>query len=1757
MSWLSGYRYRRKITIDNTKIDGTLTDFPVALLINSSAGLGADDLTDIFGSEGRVYKDAWRKRIAVTTSDGMTECAVEIELWDTANQTAVLHTKVPSISSSADTEIYLYYGATADNSNVGDPGDAAAQGVWDSDFEAVYHLNESPTGAAGDILDSTSNGNDLTSSNMDSGDLVDTDVGQGLQFDSTEVLESGVVAALQIDGDLSIESYLKRTSSGLALTAYIVECASSGESLATNLMYSLYFYPTSDLLYCFWEYGAGSNEVVGSSLALSDTSDYHYVGVTRDVSGNTLDFYLDATSDTGVSYSNDPAKDAGGNTQEMRLGNNQNGDRPLTAILSEYRISSIERSAAWMKGTYYALADSLVTWSAEEEHAWLSGYKFRRKITIDNTKIDADLTDFPVTLLLDATAGTGNEDLSKVFTDIGKDSDRKKIAVTLADGETECYVEIERWNTVAKVAVLHTKVASVLSGQDTHIYFYWGTTSDNSTYVGDTGDAAAQNVWDSNFVAVYHMGSDPTGGSDSLKDATGDLDATPGSMEAADIIAGHAGGSKAYTFDGSAEYCSAGLTGISGSAARTAELVAEVPSGFSDIGSAMYFGDGDTAYAKYGLRWEHTGGADQGKFRCEFQNAAVMGSVGYDDDSWHHFVSRNAAGENTHDTELIVDGALDGSATGVGTDTAIVTDGSTHGLQIARQYTSSTWEYATVKISEVRLSDVERSTAWIKATYNSLFDTLVAWGDEERYQWLTGFSYRRKFTIDADVIDATLTDFPIALHLISSAGIGSDDLRRIFAENSDANRKKIAVTGSDGLTQHFVEIEDWDETNMRAALHVKVPSISSSTDTDLYFYFGGSAANTDWVGDTGDTPGTEVWDDDFVAVWHLAQDPSGGAGCMLDSTSNGNDGTPSGATASGDLVDGLSGGKAIEFDETDDYINFGSAAVLDDIETITIESIVKADDWGESGYGRIAGKAAVNVGWQFYLIEDTNYSFRFLKDAGTGLGIWESDGTVTADGSTWHNLSVTHDGGSLSNDAILYLDGANPGVTEIGTPSALPWDSEASQDLWVGARNNSGPDREFDGLIGEVRISDAIRSAAWIKATYNALFDTMITWSEEEAFTWLGQYQYRRQILTDPSKVDSDLSNFPVMLNISSSSGTGTTDLSAIFDVSNESFTLDDAFTGLDGDAPDTQRWHYVDQAGNGTDDAAITSGAMKKTVGGGGVDDNLYYMLPVWFEGDFDIQVDFSIDSGPATNNWYIRFNMLESATFTEPNSRTYCGIQYAGGKEYSARQWEAGSNGSETTTATSDTSGKLRITRSLTTITCYYWNGSSWTQIQQYTSITVVPVFPALQFASMTGWPTLTASYDNFTVNSGTPTYMDERHLAVTTSDGSTKTYVEVELWDPDNDMAVFHFKAPTIDSDYPTPFYLYYDCDIPDPDYVGLAGEAAVDSVWDSDFVGVYHLHRDPSLGSYTIKDSSQSNNNATPSGATASGDLVDGLKSAKAIDFDGTDDYVNCGSDSSFDDISLLTAEAIIQPDDWGESGAGRVVQKAVVNEGWSLFIHNSYGGIDFIKDASGGQGLWYGGTLTVDGSTWAHIAVTHDDTSINNDPLLYINGASQTVSESMTPSGSWLSDASADVYIGARENSGADREFDGRIGEVRVSKAIRSTAWLKGTKNSLFDTLISYGAQSQVNVGTLNVNVDLNAVQVQFGVGAASVTLAVPFFANAIGINFTPGAISVQEGNIMTGRHLYVTGRGISPFAEGESLAPDIDGDGKPVNIGGE
>ena len=351
--------------------------------------------------------------------------------------------------------------------------------------------------------------------------------------------------------------------------------------------------------------------------------------------------------------------------------------------------------------------------------------------------------------------------------------------------------------------------------------------------------------------------------------------------------------------------------------------------------------------------------------------------------------------------------------------------------------------------------------------------------------WLAGWSKRIKLTIDNTNVDDTLTDFPVLIKISDSSGISSTDVTSIFTElGFDANRKKITVTTSDETTQCYVEIECWDDVNEQAELWTKIPTVVSGTETVLYLYYDSTQSdNTSYVGDTTDTITHNVWDDNFKLVMHMAQDPNGDvANAIKDSTSNQNDGTPTGSMTSADLVDGQIG-KALDFDGNDDGATCGINNVLNITGDLTLSMHVylTRNTQRESLLAR-----------QFY-VTSTNqggYCLDFRGDqAGNKLRFLVRDNNVnSADWNdpalnTWHHIVGVKSGTTIKLYSDNDLKATTPGIGI----------ADSSDTVLTISTNFP-----LDGIMDEVRISNTARSEAWIKAAYYNDLDELVSFGAAE-----------------------------------------------------------------------------------------------------------------------------------------------------------------------------------------------------------------------------------------------------------------------------------------------------------------------------------------------------------------------------------------------------------------------------------------------------------------------------------------------------------------------------------------------------------------------------------------------------------------------------------------------------------------------------------
>ncbi len=366
--------------------------------------------------------------------------------------------------------------------------------------------------------------------------------------------------------------------------------------------------------------------------------------------------------------------------------------------------------------------------------------------------------------------------------------------------------------------------------------------------------------------------------------------------------------------------------------------------------------------------------------------------------------------------------------------------------------------------------------------------------------WLPGWANRISLTIDHNMVQATLSNFPVLVHISASSGIGATDVSYIFdtlPKNED--RFKIAITAADGATQLFTEIEEWDSAGKQAWLWTKVPNLSSTADTTIYLYYDADQPdNTAMVGDTGSLPARKVWDNHFVMVQHLEQ--SGTPGVYVDSTAGHHDGTvadstkPTGQPAligGGAVFDSLE--SAITIPDSRDFslattgqltISFWISPSVADFQSSAdgfINFMGKGDDgryeWSLVFYNKDGNDRPQRI--SFYLDN---------PQGGLSSGSYTEQPVAL---NEWVYITAEVD----SRFTYIFRNGVLAGQDPYNGPDAfiVVHPQRSTEPLRIGTRNLEG---WFQGRMDEVRISNVDRSDAWVKTSYYSDTDELIHFGE-------------------------------------------------------------------------------------------------------------------------------------------------------------------------------------------------------------------------------------------------------------------------------------------------------------------------------------------------------------------------------------------------------------------------------------------------------------------------------------------------------------------------------------------------------------------------------------------------------------------------------------------------------------------------------------
>src|SRR3989344_736955 len=309
----------------------------------------------------------------------------------------------------------------------------------------------------------------------------------------------------------------------------------------------------------------------------------------------------------------------------------------------------------------------------------------------------------------------------------------------------------------------------------------------------------------------------------------------------------------------------------------------------------------------------------------------------------------------------------------------------------------------------------------------------------------------------------TRTSSGVANFYCSSAQYGTAD---------QASGTPTAGTENVFLGNRGSGAEPWDGPLDEIRIYNRV--LSAAEIKELYNQGAGAIA-----GKTQDTQLTT----NLVGYWPFNGPDIYESGTVAaDKSGQGNNGALSGFTAATGAVPGKIG-QGLRFDGSDDLVNAGTAASLDDLDTkggLTASAWIYPYTTGEGTLGIIVNKDANSNGtWNLQLFTATQLQFR--KDGATDLVVRSSTGTITL--NKWQHAAVTWDGSITATNVHMYVDGVE--TTYATQTNGDSFVSDASNSLRIGADGNVNANYAFNGLIDEVRVYNRVLSAAEIKRLYN------------------------------------------------------------------------------------------------------------------------------------------------------------------------------------------------------------------------------------------------------------------------------------------------------------------------------------------------------------------------------------------------------------------------------------------------------------------------------------------------------------------------------------------------------------------------------------------------------------------------------------------------------------------------------------------------
>lgn len=322
-SAVCAYRYRKRITFDPTRVSGSadLVNFPALISITAD-----NDLRTVANS-GHV-ESASGFDIVFTGADGITLLNFQMERYVATSGLYTAWVKIPILSTSINTDIYMYYGNTAIVT------DQSSTAVW-SNYHGVWHLQNSS------FLDNSPNGYNLT--NNSTTNQSPAQINDGRANNGSQWLEVANTFP-NLNTNFTLSGWMYTTDNTRSGQRFFCDDVSNSGGYALSLgdggTGSLRFFSRS------------SNPVILDSPTNSIANNtWYFVAAVADITNLTKRIFINGVQVASGAYTNAWGTDTGNSSIAGETATGETGNR-LAGRIDEVHVANSALSADWLLTEY-------------------------------------------------------------------------------------------------------------------------------------------------------------------------------------------------------------------------------------------------------------------------------------------------------------------------------------------------------------------------------------------------------------------------------------------------------------------------------------------------------------------------------------------------------------------------------------------------------------------------------------------------------------------------------------------------------------------------------------------------------------------------------------------------------------------------------------------------------------------------------------------------------------------------------------------------------------------------------------------------------------------------------------------------------------------------------------------------------------------------------------------------------------------------------------------------------------------------------------------------------------------------------------------------------------------------------------------------------------------------------------------------------------------------------------------------------------